>query len=316
MNRRDFIGSGIASGLVGLAAMERAEGRDKEDEGRFPAPSPLSFRDEKSGLKITNIRAARLVPKRPLPKYQPSPGSWNTKRSRSPIRCRSIRDSSRGVRLFLRRRPRPRNGMSRRTRGSRGLATAARGRPSLSTRHLPKLLVGEDPFRVERLWDIMWRGTLYYGRRGIAVHAISAVDNALWDIVGKALKVARLSAVGRCRPATRSLLLHGQQHRASGRSSGSRSSSSPSLTAPPTASQGLEKNEQLVQRARRLLGTDGEIMLDCWMASDRGLRRDAGRTARALPGLLDGRMPDARRLRGHGTLERKGPVHADGDRRT
>jgi L-alanine-DL-glutamate epimerase-like enolase superfamily enzyme len=51
-----------------------------------------------------------------------------------------------------------------------------------------KLLAGEDPFQLERLWDIMWRGTLYYGRKGIAIHAISAVDNALWDIVGKALK--------------------------------------------------------------------------------------------------------------------------------
>ena len=60
-------------------------------------------------------------------------------------------------------------------------------RPSSSSGICPKLLVGEDPFQVERLWDIMWRGTLYYGRKGIAVHAISAVDNALWDIVGKAL---------------------------------------------------------------------------------------------------------------------------------
>ena len=51
-------------------------------------------------------------------------------------------------------------------------------------RHLPKLLLGEDPFQVERLWDIMWRGTLYYGRKGVVVHAISAVDDALWDIVG------------------------------------------------------------------------------------------------------------------------------------
>jgi len=37
------------------------------------------------------------------------------------------------------------------------------------------------------LWDIMWRSTMYYGRKGLAVHAISAVDLALWDIIGNAL---------------------------------------------------------------------------------------------------------------------------------
>ena len=33
----------------------------------------------------------------------------------------------------------------------------------------------------------MWRSTMYYGRKGVVINAISAVDNALWDIVGKAL---------------------------------------------------------------------------------------------------------------------------------
>jgi L-alanine-DL-glutamate epimerase-like enolase superfamily enzyme len=47
------------------------------------------------------------------------------------------------------------------------------------------LLVGEDPLDVERLWDKMYRGLIYVGRRGIALHAISGIDIALWDIKGK-----------------------------------------------------------------------------------------------------------------------------------
>ena len=47
------------------------------------------------------------------------------------------------------------------------------------------LLVGEDPSDVERLWQKMYRGLIYVGRRGIALHAISGVDIALWDIKGK-----------------------------------------------------------------------------------------------------------------------------------
>jgi L-alanine-DL-glutamate epimerase-like enolase superfamily enzyme len=52
---------------------------------------------------------------------------------------------------------------------------------------LRDLLVGEDPLEVERLWDKMYRGVIYYGRRGVAIHAISGVDIALWDVKGKAL---------------------------------------------------------------------------------------------------------------------------------
>ena len=48
-------------------------------------------------------------------------------------------------------------------------------------------LIGEDPLDVERLWQKMYRGLIYFGRRGIAIHAISGLDIALWDIKGKAL---------------------------------------------------------------------------------------------------------------------------------
>ncbi len=50
---------------------------------------------------------------------------------------------------------------------------------------LSQLLIGEDPRDIERLWEKMYRGTLYYGRRGAAIHAISGADIALWDLLGK-----------------------------------------------------------------------------------------------------------------------------------
>lgn len=51
---------------------------------------------------------------------------------------------------------------------------------------LKELLIGEDPFEVERLWDKMYQGSLYYGRSGPALHAMSGIDIALWDIIGQA----------------------------------------------------------------------------------------------------------------------------------
>ena len=51
---------------------------------------------------------------------------------------------------------------------------------------LATLLVGENPLEIGRLWQKMYRGSLYFGRRGAAIHAISGVEIALWDIAGKA----------------------------------------------------------------------------------------------------------------------------------
>jgi L-rhamnonate dehydratase len=51
---------------------------------------------------------------------------------------------------------------------------------------LASLLLGENPLEIGRLWEKMYRGTLYFGRRGAALHAISGVEIALWDIAGKA----------------------------------------------------------------------------------------------------------------------------------
>ncbi|MGI8713853.1 MAG: mandelate racemase/muconate lactonizing enzyme family protein [Solirubrobacteraceae bacterium] len=47
------------------------------------------------------------------------------------------------------------------------------------------LLVGRDPREVATLWEDLYRLTLYAGHRGAYLHAISAIDIALWDILGK-----------------------------------------------------------------------------------------------------------------------------------
>lgn len=53
-------------------------------------------------------------------------------------------------------------------------------------RGLGELLIGEDPLRVGALWERMFQGSYHYGRAGAALHVISALDIALWDIAGQA----------------------------------------------------------------------------------------------------------------------------------
>ncbi len=51
--------------------------------------------------------------------------------------------------------------------------------------HLSHLLLGANPLNVEMLWDQLYTSSNAYGRRGVVVMALSGVDNALWDILGK-----------------------------------------------------------------------------------------------------------------------------------
>lgn len=54
--------------------------------------------------------------------------------------------------------------------------------------YLKPLLMGANPWDIEFLWQHMYRKTMAFGRKGIGMAAISAVDIALWDILGKSAK--------------------------------------------------------------------------------------------------------------------------------
>lgn len=49
------------------------------------------------------------------------------------------------------------------------------------------MLIGSDPFEIGAIWRRMYLGTAMNGRRGMVIHAMSAVDMALWDLCGKAV---------------------------------------------------------------------------------------------------------------------------------
>lgn len=57
------------------------------------------------------------------------------------------------------------------------------------------MLIGEDPFRIEHLWQLMYRGYFYPAGRE-KLHALGALDMALWDIKGKALGVPVYELLG------------------------------------------------------------------------------------------------------------------------
>nr|ADI19368.1 l-alanine-dl-glutamate epimerase and related enzymes of enolase superfamily [uncultured Chloroflexi bacterium HF0500_03M05] len=61
--------------------------------------------------------------------------------------------------------------------------------------YLKQVVVDQDPFDTERIWDDMWQPKLV-GRRGITTRVISAIDMALWDIKGKACELPLYKMLG------------------------------------------------------------------------------------------------------------------------
>lgn len=68
------------------------------------------------------------------------------------------------------------------------------GMPGLQS--LRDLLIDEDPLDVERLWDKLYIGTAYHGRRGLTMQCISAVDNCLWSIRAQAANMPLCQLLG------------------------------------------------------------------------------------------------------------------------
>lgn len=52
---------------------------------------------------------------------------------------------------------------------------------------LRELVIGLDPLDPPAVWDVMYEGTAWYGRGGVAIHAMAGVDVALWDIRAQAM---------------------------------------------------------------------------------------------------------------------------------
>ena len=131
--------------------------------------------------------------------------------------------------------------------------------------HLNKLMMGRDPFDLERNWDIMWRSTMSYGRMGVTMNAISGVDLALWDIVGKALNLPVYKLLGgETKPRIPAYCTGNdvEQHL----QFGFKRLKLAIPYGPADGREGMKKNVELVKRTRESLGPDGDIMLDCWMA--------------------------------------------------
>jgi L-alanine-DL-glutamate epimerase-like enolase superfamily enzyme len=57
----------------------------------------------------------------------------------------------------------------------------------MACRGLKEIVAGEDAFDVEKIWLKMYHQALYHGRQSLVIHAMSGIDMAIWDAIGKKL---------------------------------------------------------------------------------------------------------------------------------
>jgi L-rhamnonate dehydratase len=232
----------------------------------FPAAA-LPFQGERSRMKITSVRLVRTRARRPLPAYKPAAGSWSTQgvEIANPM---SIYPKYKAQRSLFFPDPGPFGGFTVEVatdKGVKGYGSGGTGGGQVIEAHLTKLLLGEDPFDIEKLWDIMWRSSMHYGRMGVAINAISGVDLALWDLVGNALGMPVYRLLGGATKDRIPAYCTGndlEQHI----EFGYKRLKLAIPHGPADGRDGMKKNTELVKRTRELLGPDGDIMLDCWMA--------------------------------------------------
>jgi L-rhamnonate dehydratase len=158
----------------------------------------LAFQSEKSKLKITGVRLVNPRLRRPVPNYTPAPGSWSTTgvEVASPM---SIYPDYKSNRALFMPEPSSLEGFTveiATDKDVKGYGEGGMAGGVIVEKHLTKLLLGKDPFDIERIWDILWRSTMYYDRAGIATNAISGIDLALWDLIGNALGVPVYKLLG------------------------------------------------------------------------------------------------------------------------
>ncbi|MGE5569122.1 MAG: enolase C-terminal domain-like protein [Rhodospirillales bacterium] len=226
---------------------------------------------EKSGMKITSVRLVRTRPRRPVPSYRPAPGSWSTQgvEVANPM---SIYPKYKANRALFFPDPGHLGGFTveiATDKGVKGYGSGGPGGGAVVEGNLRKLLLGEDPFDIERLWDMMWRATMHYGRMGVALNGISGVDIALWDLIGNALNMPVYKLIGGATKDRIPAYCTGndiEQHV----EFGFKGLKLAMPHGPADGREGMRKNLALVERARKALGPDGEIMLDCWMAWTEG----------------------------------------------
>ncbi|WDR02318.1 L-rhamnonate dehydratase [Devosia algicola] len=148
-----------------------------------------------------------------------------------------------------------------------GVATGTGGAPAawLIKHHFARFLVGQDARNINQIWDQLYRASLPYGRKGLPIMAISAVDLALWDLNGKVRGEPVYNLVGGLSRPEISFYCTGPAPDAV-KALGFWGAKVPLPHSHFDGMGGLEKNVTFLAAHRDRVGPDFPLMVDCYMS--------------------------------------------------
>ena len=135
-------------------------------------------------------------------------------------------------------------------------------------RHLRELLLGrvvDDTDDIAAIWDYLYEQSLPYGRKGLAIMALSGVDLALYDLLGRAQRQPVYEVLGGARKPRVFAYATGPES-ALYRDLGFRAHKFPHRWSGDPAD--YDAAAAAAEQARRLYGPDAWLMVDCYMSWD------------------------------------------------
>lgn len=153
--------------------------------------------------------------------------------------------------------------------GTIGFAVTTAGEPGafIVEKHLARFVEGARVTDIEKIWDQMYRSTLFYGRKGLVLNAISAVDLALYDLLGRIRQEPVYALLGG--PVRDELTMYATGARPDkAKELGFIGGKMPLHHGPAEGEDGLHKNLEMLRDMRAKVGDDFWLMLDCWMSLD------------------------------------------------
>lgn len=179
--------------------------------------------------------------------------------------------------------------------GNVGVGVSTGGVPAcwIVEQHLERFVVGRHPSEVELIWDQMFNASLFYGRKGLVVNAISAVDLALWDLLGRQRDLPVFAMLGG--PVRDELIFYATGPRPDlAKGLGFVGGKMPLRHGPAEGAAGLAADLDALATMRDAVGDDFWLMLDCWMSLDvdHGLKVLRGAEPYGLKWLEEALPPD------------------------
>lgn len=151
--------------------------------------------------------------------------------------------------------------------GTVGFAVTTGGEPAawVVEKHLARFVEGRRVTELELIWDQMYRATLFYGRKGLVVNALSGVDLALWDLLGRVRGEPVYQLLGGAVRDELEFYATGSRPDLA-KQMGFIGGKMPLHHGPAEGEEGLRRNLAELEAMRARVGPDFWLMFDCWMS--------------------------------------------------